>query len=498
MPNQIINRRVLYNNIGVEYHPDAQAYFDAIGDVPTYAKIAINQRVLDFESNLGALSAVGMFYPFPPTMEMFDGFREFISNAINGNQVYSTANAANPSPLYNFPRALAANQGLSCWGGGAYRTGFVPSTELILNDTAWAAIYQDTDIAQAAYEHGAFQSATQSIIFQKRSATNICLTDMYGTNVASGRLSYTGTGASGVYISNRRTTTDFKIYENGVEKDSLAATAGSLPTVEVLMNGYKTATTNGGGSNNNLGALCYYTRSLTLAEVALENTSWANFQTAIKRTGTYDVSILSDGDSHFAYWNSLIMRSINWQMNSWETNIHGIAVSGQTLVDMISGDATNLYPKIQSGRGTYYLICGGGTNDISTGATAAATWTNMQTYVADAKTNATSKGVTLIAVHIPLFNREYIGEDAKILEQDVYNELVRNNFAVGDLYVDFAALYSARRSNYGSDAAFITAVRAFCADTTYFEDGTHLIDGALGYTAISTLITSAIIVDAGL
>ena len=91
----------------------------------------------------------------------------------------------------------------------------------------------------AGYEHGAFQSATQSMIFQKRSAANACSSDMYGTNVASGRLSYTGTGASGVYISNRRTSTDFKFYENGVEKDSLAATAGSLPSVEVLINGYK-------------------------------------------------------------------------------------------------------------------------------------------------------------------------------------------------------------------------------------------------------------------
>lgn len=479
---------------GVSYDPDAQLYFDAVGDIPVYAKEAINQRVLDFKTNLGGLSAVSMFYPFPPSRGMFEGWREFISNTINGNQIYTNTNTANPSPLYNFPRAFAGLNGASFWGVGGYRTGWIPSANLTIDNSAWAAIYQDTDIAIAGYEHGAFQSATQSMIFQKRSAANACLSDMYGTNVASGRLSYTGTGASGVYISNRRTSTDFKFYENGVEKDSLAATAGSLPSVEVLINGYKTATTNGTPSNNTCGALCYYSRGLTLAEVSAENTSWQNFKTAMNRTGTYDASVISDGDSHFAYWNSGFMREFNAQFWGDSMNINNIAISGTTVTVMNSGAATNLFPKIQSGRGNYYLICGGGTNDISAGTSAATTWANMQTYVANAKANASGKGVTLKAVHIPLYNRSYV-DPLKSMEQDAYNELLRNNYAVGDLYIDLPAEYSAKRSDYASDLAFTNAVTAFVADTNYFYDGTHLVDAPLGYPVIAALVADAIKID---
>lgn len=482
----------MINGAGAAYDPDAQVYLDPIGDVPLYAKEAINQRVLDFKTNLGGLSAVGMCYFFPPTRGKFEGWREFISNAINGNQVYTTTNTANPSPLYQFPRATVGINGATFWGGGAYRTGFIPSAELTLNDTAWSAIYQDTDIAGAGYGHGVFNSTTQSMIFMKRSGTNLCFADMYGTNTASGRAQYTGTGASGVYIANRRSTTDFKLYENGVEKDSNATNQGTLPTAGVLINGYGSATTNSVGSDNNLGALCYYKRSLTPTEVAAENTSWQNFATAMKRTGTYLASVIADGDSHFAYYNSAMMREFNAQFWGNAMNIQNIAVSGQAVTNMNTNAATNLFPKIQTGRSDYYLICGGGTNDIAGGASAATTWANMQTYVANAKANALGKGVNLYAIHVPLFNRAYVGEDAKILAQDEYNELVRNNYAVGDYYVDFPDEYSAKRSDYGSDAAFVTAARAFAQDTNYFYDGTHLDETALGYPVIATLIADQV------
>jgi hypothetical protein len=246
-----------------------------------------------------------------------------------------------------------------------------------------------------------------------------------------------------------------------------------------------------------MATICYYSRSLTPSEVAAENTSWANFQSAIKRSGNYQISVIGDGDSHFAYWNSLMMRSVNWDLNQWETNINGIAVSGQTLATMVANAPTNLYPKIQPNRGNYYLLCGGGTNDISAGASAATTWANMQTYILNAKTNASSKGVTLTAVLFPLFNRDYI-DSAKILEQDNYNELLRNNYDPSDIYVDFPAEYSAKKSDYPNDAAFIAAVYAFCADTNYFYDGTHLVDAPLGYPVPARLMTDEIIIHSGI
>lgn len=490
-----------FKKSGVSYDADAQAYFDAIGDLPVYVKNAINQRVLDFKTNLGSLSDVAFWLPFPVTQNKFDGFREFISNSVLGNQVYDTSNNANPSPNYQLPKALAGNQGLVYWGAspniGAYRTGFVPSTELTLNDTCWAAIYQDTDIANAGFNHGAFNSTTQSFIFQKRSATDTQYADMYGNTTTSGRAQATGvTGAGSVFIANRRSTTDFKLYRNGTQVASTAAAQGSLPTVEVLLNGYKTTTTNGGGSNNTIGSICYYTRSLTPTEVAAENASWAAFATAMKRTGTYQATVLLDGDSHTVYHNAALMRRIMWNMKDYEINHVDIGVSGQTMVNMISNDATNLYPRIINGNGVHYLIVGGNTNDISGGTSAATAYANLQTYINDAKTNAAGKGVTLKAICIPLFNRLYTGDDAKIIAQSDYNDLVRAGWSgFADFFVEIPEPYSSKRSDYGSDAAYITAVRAFANNTTYFMDGTHLVDGTLGYPSIADLITPVIIAD---
>lgn len=500
MPNHTVNRRILNPVTQKKYDRDAQIYFDAIGDLPVYVKNAINQRVLDFKANLGSLSDVAFWLPFPVTQTKFGGFREFISNSVMGNQVYDTSNNANPSPNYQLPKALAGNQGLVYWGTtpniGAYRTGFVPSTELTLNDTCWAAIYQDTNLASAGFNHGAFNSSTQSMIFQKLDASNLQYADMYGNTITSGRARYTATGTGKIFIANRRSTTDFKLYKNGTQVASTSAAQGSLPSVEVLLNGYKTTTTNGQGSNDTLGSICYYNRSLTPAEVTAENTSWENFATAMKRTGTYEATILLDGDSHTVYHNAAWMRRIMWNMQSYEINHVDIGVSGQTMANMIANDATNLYPRIIAGNGTHYLIVGGNTNDISGGTSAATAYTNLQTYVNDAKTNASSKGVTLKVICIPLFNRLYTGDDAKIIAQSDYNNLVRAGWSgFADFFVEIPEPYSSKRSDYASDAAYITAVRAFANNTTYFMDGTHLVDGTLGYPAIADLITPVIIAD---
>jgi lysophospholipase L1-like esterase len=331
------------------------------------------------------------------------------------------------------------------------------------------------------------------MIFNKRDGTNNCFADMYGTNTASGRASYVGAGEPGVYIANRRSSTDYKLYLNNIVKKSNTATQGSVPGIEVLLNGYKTTTTNGAGSNDNLMAIAYYTRSLTPTEVAAETVSWQNFAVAIKRTGTYAASVICDGDSHFAYWDSGFMREFHAQFWGNCINIQNIAVSGQLATDMSTNAATNLYPKIQAGRSTYYYIAGGGTNDIAGGASAATVFSTQQTIITNLKANAASKGVALVAIMIPLYNRLYAGNDAAILAQDAYNELVRNNVGVGDYYADFPSQYSAKLSDYsGNTTNFINAVRAYANDTNYFYDGTHLINGALGYPVPAAIIAQKI------
>lgn len=475
---------------GAAYDPDAQAYFDSIGDVPVYAKNAINQRILDLKA-ASLWTDLKLFLPVPQTNTVTGGIRDARTNTVVATVNYN--GGASSAPLYSAPRALTGNQGLTYWSTGHVRTGLIPSIALTLNNSAWSAIYQDQDDASASYNHGALNSGTQNITFQKKDGSNNIAAQMYNTTVGAGKIQAAYDGSGGVFIANRPTNVSFKLYKNGTEIATSSSTGGSLPSNQLILNGFNTT---GNGNNNTLGGICVYGSALTPAQIASESASWATFRTAMKRTGTYTASVLIDGDSHTVYWNANILQKVMRNLSAYEINYIDFGVSGQTMATMIANDATNVYPRIVAGKGTYYLICGGGTNDISGGTTAAAAYANLQTYISDAKANASGKGVTLKAIVFPLFNREYIGYDPKIMAQSDYNDLVRANWATfADFFVEIPEPYSSKRSDYASDAAYITAVRAFTNDTTYYYDTTHLVQGANGYEAIGDLLAAPILAD---
>ena len=469
---------------------DAQAYFDSIGDVPAYAKSAINQRILDLKS-AGLWTNLKALYLFPPSNTMTGSIREARNNTVVG--ALANSGGANSAPLYLCLRALTGNQGLTCFSTGHFRTNLIPSTSLTLNDSAFSIVCQDQDATNAGYTIGALNSGTQNIIFQKRNGSGNAIAQMYNNTAGQGLVSVAYDGSGGNFIVNRTSNTSFKLYKNGSQIASSSSTGGSLPSLQMVINGYSTT---GNGNGNTIGGVAIYGASLSAGQIASESASWQTFRTAMKRTGTYDASVLVDGDSHTVYWNANIVQQIMRRLDSYEINYQDFGVSGQTMATMIANDATNVYPKIVSGKGTYYLICGGGTNDASAGTSAATMYANLQTYISDAKANATGKGVTLKAVVMPLFNRPFLGDDAKVMVQSNYNDLVRSGWAgFADFFVEIPEPWSSKRSDYASDALYITAVRAFCANTTYFYDSTHLVSGVNGYEAIGDLIADEIIGD---
>lgn len=491
-----------YNNTfkttsgGASYDPDAQAYFDSIGDVPTYMKVAISNRIVAFKAN-GTWANMKLFLPFSPTKTMFGGLRDAKTNAVDGTQVYTTSNTANPSSLYNFPRALNGLSGLNYWGDGAFQTGLNTST-LTQNDTCIAAIYQDEQILTSGYNHGAFGGSTSALIFQKNTASAKTVTGFgYTNSTSTGKTSYTSAIDGGVFIQN--IDADNEMWEDGVSKDTVVGTAGTQPSLDFLLNGYSTSTNNGAGSNDTLGAISIYGEALTDGEIAQENIDWQTFQTESKRTGTYDFSVMMDGDSHSVYWNSSWFRNMCYNLSGLaEIYTSQIGVSGQAMTDMVTNQSTNLFPKVQSSYGKLYIVVEGGTNDISGGATGATTLTNLETYCAALKAEALSKSVTVEIIVPTMFNRMYTGNDTAILEQDLFNVgLIAGDAGSVDHVIQMADPYTNYRSDYGSDAAFISDVRAITALTPY-TDGTHLSDIDTGYPHVAGLITDYIKTQEGL
>lgn len=478
----------------VPYDPDAQIYFDSIGDVPTYAKVAISNRVVAAKAN--GTYPFTYWQPLPPTTSMLDGHREFVSDSVVGTQVYSASNPVNPSPLYNFPRALACLNGFSYWGAGAYLMG-IDADSLSASDMCTFISYPDSDANNIGYNFGAFGGSTSAFLFQKNDASGNVTGFALTNNTGTGKMVYAGDGSDRRFFINK--ATDSTLWGNGVLKKTIAGSAGSFPPLELLHNGGKTSANNFGGSNEVMGTICVYANSLTPTKIATEDADWATFLSAMKRTGTYDFSVIQDGNSHTVYWNSSMFRNINYNLAGLaEVNAVQMGISGQDLDAMIARLATDIYPKIVAGKGKYYMFVYEGTNQIGGGSTAAQTIALMETYCAGIKSNASGKGVTIEIITATLYNRKFTGNDNLILESDDYNVLLLAG-GVGsvDHVIQLADPYTTYRSDYGSDAAFISAVRSFTVAPLYHDD-THLSNIDTGYPFLSGLISDYIKTQEGL
>jgi lysophospholipase L1-like esterase len=470
--------------------PDAIAYFNSIGDVPVYAQKAIENRIVSFKIN-GTWNGLKLCYLFPPTLGMFDYLRDVRSNTIYGSVYLGGSVISTP---FISASVLGGNQGMIFNGGsGHIRTGFIPSSHLTLNDTAWAVGLPEDIAASAQFSFGAFNSSTQSMVFQKRNASNQLFADMYGNTTTSGRAQQTGTsGAGGVFIANRVASNDFKVYRNGTQIASTANAQGSLPSVQWYLRGFN----NNGGTysatdpkNEPYSFFCIYGNSLSVSQLAAENTAWSDFITDMFRDSSYGGNIVFDGNSHFVYYNGINFRSAQVENRERKIKWSDIAVSGQTTETMVTNQAANLFPLFSASLGTNICVVTEATNHISGGATAQQAFDAIEDYCENVRTYWTANSITGKIVVVPVIARKFTAETGKILVSNDYNELLRDN------YTDFADAFVTPnpslwlwRDDYSSDANYITAIQALCDVITI--DGTHLTES--NYQAWGSDIGNAI------
>ena len=476
--------------------PDAQAYFDSIGDVPVYAQTAWNNFVVGLKANSIHTNLIHAL-PFLPTRTKFGSLREYVSDSVLGTQVYTNINAVNPSPLYNFPRAWGSLNGLTSFNGGAssdgaFQTGLVANS--FANPRTIASIYQDDDALNGGFNYGSFGGSTADNLFQKNTASaKTVRTDGFTNSASTGRVDYTSVLDGIRHIQT--IDTDLNVYENGVNKGTKASTGGSAGTPEYLLGGYRTSGTNGPAAHQTCGLWMVFNKELDSSEVSALDALMATYQTEIKRTGTYDFSVLMDGDSHTVYYNSQLFQNTMFDLAGLaEINGIQLGVSGTDFDGMLAVQTAKVLPRIVTMGGNYYVIVWEGTNQISGGSTAAASLTLLNTYCGNLKTEAAGKGITLKTIVPTLMARLFTGEDAKILTSGEYNtDLIGSTPANVDHVIQIASPYASYRADFASDALFITDQRAKANNTTYFADGIHLVDGVNGYqTAVGTPVADLI------
>lgn len=318
-----------------QYDPDAKAYFDAntLNDYPDYVKAAWSNRVKAMKANGQWSGSVGGF-PFLPTASMSEPRRNAKTLALTAQYIgVNSLDTVSPfvtNQAYCGSEGLMFNELTTTPGVGKFRLGIVPSVSMVLNNSAIAIGTTRNEAGADGWSFGAFQSATQDIIFQKRNAINACISDMYGTTVGSGRASQASgaDGAKGVYFLNRPSATDFKVYKNQSLIASTTSSQGSLPTIEMWLNTYNPATVS---RNQPISYFWVYGSGMTETQALQEQTDWNTFATAIGRYNTIGCNIVIDGNSHTVYSRSCFARSLQREnAQVYVAKYHHIGISGQT------------------------------------------------------------------------------------------------------------------------------------------------------------------------
>lgn len=167
-------------------------------------------------------------------------------------------------------------------GSTGYGTlGFNANT-LTINDSH-ISIYSQTNNTTSATDISALNTTTSRFQIILYSAGNT-ISDHNSSTVGAGRVSVANANTSGIYISTRVSSTDFRLIKNGSQIGSTAATTnnGTFPAVGMVIMCLNTNGTKSLFSNRKLSYSDYGT-GLTLAECAIHSTLVNNLQKALGR-----------------------------------------------------------------------------------------------------------------------------------------------------------------------------------------------------------------------
>src|SRR3990167_6417496 len=289
MPNPLINRKIVFYDGGLRNDPDAQAYFTAIGDLPSNYQQVVNTFVLDLKTyglwtklKFGILPAV--------TLDDTDTVTDLkTATKLTGAALKGTTDTGNrnvmtcPTPA-GFHMLNASSDYI--------KTGAIPTSLHTLNDTCIAHGVLENVTGASTFNYSAFQGAANSLQANFRSGGNSAIVDNYSNTGNAGRNTFSGvTDQSGDWLVNRRSATDIEAYRNGSSVGTAANGGGGLPNIEVYIGAQNSA----GSPANYKNHTCTYHlqfSSLTAAErnnlITVINTYKTNLGFAITRNLIWD------------------------------------------------------------------------------------------------------------------------------------------------------------------------------------------------------------------
>ena len=474
---------------GVSYDPDAQALFDAVGDVPNIVKPFFNDLIIGFKdagvwdnANFWAILCV-------PSLDPFNSLIEIKSLSI----VSSYYDSGAISPPYNTARqAIPTFAGFRFRGSGYIRTSFVPSAKQTLNNSSVFMVTYSTETNVSSFNYGALNAVSQTNVFTTRLNTNALIGDAYSTTIGTGRISVAGAdGAAGVYIMNRRSSSYASIVKNGAVAGSITGANGALPSIECYINTYNNSGAPTTRRNQSpVGAWGSFGSGLTSGQETSLSTALATWQTSMERKSTIPTKqIVLDGNSHTVYWISQMFTTIQYNtiVTGWAYT--DLGVSGQTTAQMQSDYASEVAVLYNGAYTRNVYIPVEVTNDLYFGAT-------IQQAKDDYQNLCLAAQATGFEVYsVPIMCRDYTGNTGRTQTQwnlvcDEFNQwLISNYGSFSNGLIPVNPQTFIWRSDYTSDAAYNAAVLSLISAAPFY-DGTHLTSD--GYTTWGTQISDTI------
>jgi hypothetical protein len=223
---------------GDDIDPDAQAYFDLIGDIPVYAQNAWNDFVLGCKA-MNIWTRWTQIIPFLPTESILAGYTD-AKTLTNTCTIYEGA-VAITAPTYLTPSCWVGSAGANWSKFGIVRTGWNPSLNWAsVNSTAYVISFSTSAKADPGYSWGADTNATTTNAFIRRSGANAAVAYFHGNTANAGSLSAAAIGsARGTFIMNRTASNSAKMFFNGVElRHNTGTQTMNLPNKQTYLNAY--------------------------------------------------------------------------------------------------------------------------------------------------------------------------------------------------------------------------------------------------------------------
>lgn len=477
----IANDRLVVS-MSAAFDPDAQLFFDEVGEMNDVYKNAYNDFVLGLKTDLVWSKGLYGFTVAP----VFD-YDKVLTNLFNPSDSPATLSGINSfvsaSPGLNV-NEIVMDRATYVTGSTFNEhilTGVNPSIAFSSNGYTIIEIISTGRTAQNVYEFGVFNSSNNSIGFNARNTGDLTKSWTAGAT----QLESSNSVVQFEIFALTDNGVDYRAeYKNGIVLDSENNSTGAFPNANITLNGMNRISPSDPSwfTHNKRTSSFLLFEALSDIELSIVTLRIKTLFDSMNRplalsSTNYTKQIVYEGNSFGRYWAESVFKSVQLERPIDYERYINLAGSGETTTEIIGQSASSLAAYEPTYTQNTFILWEV-TNDVfNNSLTEAAALANCETVINTVIGQGYDDALcgTMIA-------REHSGNAQGLSKTDWYlyidginTTMVANAGGVYGIVIDFTNTNLwLPRSSFASDAEFVTAIDAMLDNTTYYFDRVHL------------------------